>query len=865
MNSMMNQLKHIQDYLNGKSKEEVNSAIATKKIDYDDKKYKLSKSDRTVSGYVAEFTDYYKKEMQKILGNIIASHNVYIKLDSILSDGFVFDSSDKIELYVSSEDIFFGNGLRKVFVYTFKKDEEIRELLVADGELVKGSLSMATRSSDFIESKYEDLLNRQEYASDVLGVNVKLAAFITTKLRTLDDDAFDKAIEDLLAMSKHMMSYSSIVTSNNVNVKENLYHSNRNKVRNTIDYLVGGNEEYRKLLRLLIDRHTSTNVESTRDILVSGMKQVIWEFIMDEDIEEYRSLINTFGKHPNGYTKDISIVADLTDMSLEILKFLFRFGNQDDFEHFMTQTIYNTKSKKVIEDKDDYIIELLYESLKDNVEKLNISVSHNYVNDILTMIDNSDLKDTDKETLKSKFTLSLANNKSFEYSVKNVLADILKSSLNREEKAKFVKVVLNTYTENELQNVFNKYHPLMNISDKLEQLEQMIDGNISFEKFKNKLAFMFGNYKFESDSLIVENKITNMMFTNMIPLNEKIQTYIDNNIKFETFKEECTEIFKDIVQNGITNDFEKKNIIVTIKQNDEDVMVLFEKGSLSYKQQMNELNKLIYHDKTKMSKVKDNIDKIYKEAQDILENDSLNDEDKQKQLYKLFFSKGIISPDTALAKAISNDEEMRLASKDSSEATHIMNENGQSLKVSTLLPLQMLVRKTYLNTFKYENMLTNKQGLFFNNLFTPIVYSIETGEQLILSNATATVDGNIFIDAEKILHSDNIESIYQEIESNRIQSRRKVEEYFAIKQKEKDYDYTKDFTAEKIQFVEDRVELKDICKQELFVILHDVIEDESQVDWLRKILNSIDQYSVQEFKTYEKKLEDNKNTMIANL
>lgn len=208
--SMLQNIRFIQDKLNGKTKTEVETAVLDGKIAFDENKYMLTKSERTISGYIADFTDEYKKAMDKILGNVKPSNDngkdIYIKLDSILSSGYSLDEILEEEMYAELNNIFFGEGKQKVHVFRFTNGGDIKELLVSNGKLVKGSLTMALRHSDLMESRNDILLEKQEYVMDVFRTGRQNAAHTTTMLHKLSDDNFDNAVEKLYEFSEVVMN-----------------------------------------------------------------------------------------------------------------------------------------------------------------------------------------------------------------------------------------------------------------------------------------------------------------------------------------------------------------------------------------------------------------------------------------------------------------------------------------------------------------------------------------------------------------------------------------------------------------------------------------------------------------------------------
>ena len=115
--SMLQNIRFIQDKLNGKTKTEVETAVLDGKIAFDENKYMITKSERTISGYIADFTDEYKKAMDKILGNVKPSNDngkdIYIKLDSILSSGYSLDEILEEEMYAELNNIFLEKASKK--------------------------------------------------------------------------------------------------------------------------------------------------------------------------------------------------------------------------------------------------------------------------------------------------------------------------------------------------------------------------------------------------------------------------------------------------------------------------------------------------------------------------------------------------------------------------------------------------------------------------------------------------------------------------------------------------------------------------------------------------------------------------------
>lgn len=389
---MINRLIHIQDFLNGKTKEELQDAINSERLDFDTSKYQLVPTNQKISGYMVDLTDSYKEEILNMIQESEISRDLLIKIDNILSNGAVFDSKKIVYLYIAGEDIIKGFGQREVTIYRFKDDEGYKEALTYNnGKLIKGSQAMIQRTSEFLENKYENTISRQSYATEILGIEPTLSAYLATRLRFLEDDEFDNTILDISDISQKIMNNLSLKTLNFKNgVQAELFSQNKNEVLNAIFVLLGSNDEMGRIVEKMVGKPTAENIMKTRDILLCGAKQLVKEILLDEQIEEYDDFVNALGEYQEGeYTRNIGIVADVLGLQRDIVQFIVLYGDEQHLQEYLREKNYNMADKSIEESKlpkdiEEKVIEhcLSEFNINTNISRNNIMKVYNAIQKI---------------------------------------------------------------------------------------------------------------------------------------------------------------------------------------------------------------------------------------------------------------------------------------------------------------------------------------------------------------------------------------------------------------------------------------------------------------------------------------------------
>ena len=408
---MIDRLIHIQDFLNGKSEDELKQAIASKKLDFDTRKYMLVPSERAMCGYTIDFTQEYRNEILDTIQEKSLSKEVLMKIDYILSNGGQFENKETISLYIESEDIIKGNGQKEVIVLKFVDNEGYKETLLCDGKLVKGSLAMVTRTSNFLENKYENLISRQEYATEILGVDPILAAYLTTRLRFLEDNAYDDAILQISDISQKIINNLSLKTLNfKGGIKAELFNNGKNNILNAIIVLLGSNDEMIQLVEKIVGKNTMDNVIKTRDILLCAARQSLKEILLDEQIEEYDDFVNELGEYKEEeFTKNIGIVADVLNLQRDVVQFIVLYGTEQHLRDYLTEVYFDAKTKDIKEvklpkDIENKIVENCLTEFN-----INTNISRENIMKVYNIIQKTNLSNQAKKEIIDKYISNITN------------------------------------------------------------------------------------------------------------------------------------------------------------------------------------------------------------------------------------------------------------------------------------------------------------------------------------------------------------------------------------------------------------------------------------------------------------------------
>lgn len=403
-------LRLIQDFMNGKTKNEIDAAVESGRFSFDTDKYQIVSSKNTCSGYMADLMPCYKNEMHEMLGRKSLSMDAYMKLDAILSDGFELDREYEEELYVRRADILYGTGKRMVKVYCFKKDnlaaetdtdgtedalnkESFRELILFGKNLVKGSISMARNRSDAFEAESDEIISRQDFVMELFGTDRKNAAFVTTMLQKKADDEFDEIVENLYDYALLVMNSLSICSQDEWWNEYILKGNHMGKIRNFLFSIALPDETMKKNLALLFNRNippmTSNDeerenkvyiwkVNNVRSVLTACMKKELEDVLWENDIQKYRKFVNSLGKYEGGATCDIGSLVSLTGMEKEVVNFILQHGDKEDFVRYVTRTFYDSDKNEKYEFSLGDAAEKAYQKLSAD-GKTDVPVSYKYL------------------------------------------------------------------------------------------------------------------------------------------------------------------------------------------------------------------------------------------------------------------------------------------------------------------------------------------------------------------------------------------------------------------------------------------------------------------------------------------------------
>lgn len=403
-------LRLIQDFMNGKTKNEIDAAVESGRFSFDTDKYQIVSSKNTCSGYMADLMPCYKNEMHEMLGRKSLSMDAYMKLDAILSDGFELDREYEEELYVRRADILYGTGKRMVKVYCFKKDnlaaetdtdgtedalnkESFRELILFGKNLVKGSISMARNRSDAFEAESDEIISRQDFVMELFGTDRKNAAFVTTMLQKKADDEFDEIVENLYDYALLVMNSLSICSQDEWWNEYILKGNHMGKIRNFLFSIALPDETMKKNLALLFNRNippmTSNDeerenkvyiwkVNNVRSVLTACMKKELEDVLWENDIQKYRKFVNSLGKYEGGATCDIGSLVSLIGMEKEVVNFILQHGDKEDFVRYVTRTFYDSDKNEKYEFSLGDAAEKAYQKLSAD-GKTDVPVSYKYL------------------------------------------------------------------------------------------------------------------------------------------------------------------------------------------------------------------------------------------------------------------------------------------------------------------------------------------------------------------------------------------------------------------------------------------------------------------------------------------------------
>lgn len=871
----MEKLTHIQNYLDGKTDKEVEEAVVSGRISFDGKKYRLMVSDAKMSGYVADFTEQYKTIMQEILGRGVFAPGVYVKLDDILADGYEFERTDETELYVSGRDIFRGTGKSPVTIYRFRDGDNTRELLVSRGDIVKGSLAMAERTSSYLESKYEDLAERQEYVCDVMGVSRALASHVTTSLRSLDDETFDMTVDHLFAFSRQVMERLSIRHGGRQGFRyaftiqpDKGDAEGYKKIVDTLFHFVGSNAEMLKMLKMLVNGGTARRTEDrginehavkmTREIIISAMRKEIRDIISEENIATYRNFVSSLGQYDDGYTQDILSVAEITGTEGDLLKFVMQHGGESDFMRLMTSTFYDTESKKCRNmSLPETMLRNIYESMK-VTGRTALPIGIKGALNVYNAVSGSGLKKNARKRCYEAFEEMLCRKNRIRYNFLSFAKGILKdTSTTTSVKEELLVLSMECETRQDLVAVLSEKHPLMKTSP--EKFAAVADALSAGECVADALRVGFGECTINKGMIDIAGNIYGVECRKSVPIPGYLAERIEAMESERQFLEKCGMMLGEIAGMGITGQYEKYGIKADIHDTGYGCTVSFGDGKTSAELEMGDPAYMSYVENAGLRKVADNVRNLYRRVMEI--SSESNEADSCGKIAELFDIKRLFqySPDQILVWNINGEEKARLGStKKSSVAEYLIGNGGRSIRVSELAELQSAVRKAYTYMHSYDDMLLSS-GIP-SMLFSPCVYSVETESFTSLPDAACDSAGNVYVGVEKLFHLDSMSEFMERLKKDETESAKTAEAYAGLEEYDPEMLWNK-----KIQFIEDCVESHCVTRRDLFGMIHSLSLGEDGIPWVRELLDGIDGDAASDYREYEKRLGAGKNPAMARI
>lgn len=133
----------LQTAISGKSKEETDELIKNGAISFDAEKYRLVPCETTTSGYRADFTDEYLKEICDASGMPDISFQACRKIDKAISAGAFLDDILEPRMYMTHMDIeLIRPRQMRILIFRFISGRKTEIVMDTNGRFFKGSLKM---------------------------------------------------------------------------------------------------------------------------------------------------------------------------------------------------------------------------------------------------------------------------------------------------------------------------------------------------------------------------------------------------------------------------------------------------------------------------------------------------------------------------------------------------------------------------------------------------------------------------------------------------------------------------------------------------------------------------------------------------
>lgn len=818
----MEKLIDIQSVMNGKREDEIHKAIAMGRIVFDESKYRIAKSSRTISGYAADFTDSYKEKMTSIIPQP-ASMDVYIKLDGILTEGFEYDDVFEEELYPSPESVFYGMEKSIVKVYNFIKDEETRQVIVNndDGSLIKKSIKGALTASNYTENNYIEILEKQDYIMDLFGTDRRTASYVVNKLSRKDDEVFYNILDSLRELSrKFLNNLSANMKSNSGKYGDIFKFCSEHIVRAALFEVAGDDEEIQYALKVMCHSRSNNKKQNKfgiykiRDLIKADMKEEMLNLLMSNDIELYRNALRAMAM------QNISYTANLTDTEKETASFLLKHGTYDDFSAYMQNITYTKDNEVVVNSLPDEIVERLYDSLKN--QDVCMPLSYYYISSATLKL----------SEMSNVFIENVCKNKGYDFDIFCVANEIMqmKAITRKEQKQAVLHIINNVNSDEECygylyelcekiikrlyKNVCSKIRkgkmPFPAMDSEFDILKGR-DNNKAFVQYNQDytvLSVTMKIFKFVPNS---QRSVSDSQFEIRVDIHlDDIAGYILDNRKY-------LKLMDEIIANGLqTLDTDGMHAIV--KGDEGKHFIQFIKGGELYHVEMlGAVTSEIYDSRVSMHDALSYIHSLYSKAYAIYNK---GDFASLKALFQIPDDLSV-SPDKILNNLIACMCQVRVASEEGNPiAEYILNDSDVSIKSDVLMELQKIVRETYCHYITMEGEMLQCKIPDMYSLFHAESYSIKDGCLSSLPNCMSNCDGSLYIGIHKIGWSENIKNIHEAIQAQSRKSTESLADYRQIKMYENENKCN--LTQDKILCLKQHVQANDITKDDLVKCVNEI-------------------------------------------
>lgn len=826
-------INDIQTYINGKTADDIYRATASGVLSFDKSKYRLVKSVKTISGYVSDFTDNYKKEMEKIIPSP-ASRNVYNKLDVLLAEGYELAGDSEESLYPDMKGIFYGTGKSKVKVYYFLKPDDIdgadeRQILVSDGELVKGSLSMALNRSDNYEMNAEEILERQDYAMDLFNMDRILAAYVTTVLHDYDDDIFYTIVDTIYDLSKEVLKKIPEFKTKGSRYGDILISKSLRQVSTVLFDIAAGNNDFERALKKFIRKSSFYSITQTRNIIIAGIKDIVTQEL-EGNIVSFKNFVETF---PSG---SFPFVVTVAGAEMEVADFILKNGNKNDFYNYM-----EISADKNARSKDDESAGILIDDIYEKSKGIGTHspLSRKYINNFVSMFRYGDFK-----RLQSCFTDAVCGKEKFEFDLMSVIKAVFNEKGDRIIKVNDILHIiqsirklddLNSYLDEICNNkVLRAYRSALYKEEEGMDFMSALEDEMSVFLKKNTDDIV--QYDIENKQIVVPAYIGEFRTIVKIDMDETVY----RKVRFSIL---CKKIMEEIMQRGCSM-LECDGITGTVKGQDGRYFIQFTDGELKSTKILGMVSSELYENRMNLSKLLKDIHELYIKAKEIKES---GDKYQVAHFFEMPYDLSV-SPDKCLNDLLEEMFCVRVGIQDvDSVNTYIIDDSDVYVECDDIKLLQRMIRETYCEFIKKNGHMLSSECPNLLNLFQPEAYCISNGLLADLPPCYGGGDGKFYVGNYEVGFSQNLLDVAEEIRKEEESSMNAMADYRDTVTYERTNN--KDLTQEKIMILRNHVQNNDVIKKHLFDAINNIQKRSKNDGVVNEILCNLEG-GVESYKDY---------------